>query len=332
VKLQQYLIVIFFFFTCVALGTISFLGHFNDYGGDVNKKNVGPKFDEVNESYIKKSEYYYLDHGIPFLKMDSDELTLSATNSKIFGFNPSGIVYHDNNPIFFQAKNFQLFLQKKEIILENNVEINFNLTKILSDKVNLYTKDNKVNALGNVKTTSTSDVDGSKILINSDMATGYLKDNHFEYRGHVNGTISRKKLYEKNVSFGTDFLSYLAPQNLVELQGNVVLTKENFKANALRGQIFLENYNKKLKYYALYDDVKIEERVISDGHLLDRKAFAEKLEGIMSEKKVVLTGYPKVFQEKDVIKGNRITIRENTETVEVDDANTSLLLKSEDQE
>ena len=45
---------------------------------------------------------------------------------------------------------------------------------------------------------------------------------------------------------------------------------------------------------------------------------------------MILTGLPKVFQEKDVIKGNRITIRENIETVEVDDAITNITLEREE--
>lgn len=47
----------------------------------------------------------------------------------------------------------------------------------------------------------------------------------------------------------------------------------------------------------------------------------------MSENKIILTGYPKVYQLKDVIKGNRIILREDNEVVEVDDANTNFILK-----
>ena len=330
-KLRQYFIVFTFLSGCIALWVLSWLGYFHDYGGDINKKLDGPKFDEVNESYIKKSEYYYIDKGIPFLKMDSDDLTLSTTNSKVFGINPDGVFYHEEDPIFFKAKNFQLFLEKKEMILENEVNVDLNETNLVSNKLHMYSNGSKVDAEGNVKTNTLTN-DSAKIFINSDLAMGLLKNNYFEYRGHVNGKTERKKAYEKNIAFKTDFLSYSGLVSLIELQGNVELTKENFKANSIRGQIYLENYNKKLKYYTLYDDVKLEERVYSDGHFLDRKGFAEKLDGMMSERKVILTGYPKVFQEKDVIKGNRITIRENIETVEVDDANTSILLKSEDDE
>jgi lipopolysaccharide export system protein LptA len=317
---------------CIALGTLSTLGHFNDYGDAVNKKVSGPKYDEVDESYLKNSEYYYLDHGKALLKVDSEELTISSTDGKIFGFNPVGIFYNNDEPIFFQSKNFLLFLKKQELILENQVDVNFNKTKFLANKIHLYSNGRKIEAHGDIQTTSQSDVDGGKILINSDLANGELQSKYFEYRGHVNGKIKRKKLYEESVSFGSDFLSYATIDNLIELKGNVLITKENSVAQSLRGEIFLENYNKKLKYYVLYDDVKLEEHVISNGHKLERKAFAEKLEGMASDKKIILTGFPKVFQGKDVIKGNRITIRENVETVEVDDANSSIILQDENKD
>ena len=53
-----------------------------------------------------------------------------------------------------------------------------------------------------------------------------------------------------------------------------------------------------------------------------RRAFSEKLEGLARDNKLILTGYPKVFQLNDIIKGNVITLRGNNEVVEVDDANT----------
>ena len=40
-----------------------------------------------------------------------------------------------------------------------------------------------------------------------------------------------------------------------------------------------------------------------EGISLERRAFAEKLECIMSENKILLTGNPKVFQKNDVIRG-----------------------------
>lgn len=129
------------------------------------------------------------------------------------------------------------------------------------------------------------------------------------------------------MSFTTDLMTLSAPKSEVEMKGNVTFKKGNLDASSNQGTLFLENYNKKLKYYSLSDDVKLQETLSLNGKPVMRKAFAEKLEGIISEKKVILTGLPKVFQEKDVIKGNRITIRENIETVEIDDANTNITLE-----
>lgn len=329
-KLRQYSIIIFFLGGCASLSLLSILGYFNNYGSDVNNKAAVPKYDQVDESYLKTSEYYYLDNGIPFLKVNTDELTLASTNSKIFGFNPVGIFYNNQEPVFFQSKNFLLYLNKQELILENNVELNFNKTKLLAEKIHMFSNNHKISAVGKIQSTSQSETDGGKVYINSDQASADLNNKNFEYKGHVDGRIQRKKVYEPNINFNSEFLSYNSLHNLIELQGEVVISRENSRAKALRGEIYLENYNKKLKYYALYDDVKLDELIIVNGNKLERKAFAEKLEGIVSDKKIILTGFPKVFQQKDVIKGNRIIIRENVETVEVDDANSSLILKADD--
>jgi lipopolysaccharide export system protein LptA len=59
----------------------------------------------------------------------------------------------------------------------------------------------------------------------------------------------------------------------------------------------------------------------------ERKAFAERLEGFGREQKMVLSGAPRVEMGKDVIKGYRITIRENVDLVEVDDAMSDVQVK-----
>ena len=73
--------------------------------------------------------------------------------------------------------------------------------------------------------------------------------------------------------------------------------------------------------------MKLREKVIVKGTRLERKAFAEKLEGVMSEDRIILTGFPRVLQGGDVIKGSRITLIENNELVEAEDANTNFELR-----
>ena len=62
-----------------------------------------------------------------------------------------------------------------------------------------------------------------------------------------------------------------------------------------------------------------------------RKALSERLEGVTSEEILVLTGYPKVYQMKDVIRGNRIILRRDSELVEVEDANSVFYFNEENE-
>ena len=64
----------------------------------------------------------------------------------------------------------------------------------------------------------------------------------------------------------------------------------------------------------------------STGKPLTRKAWAERLEGF-GEDRLVLSGAPRVEQEKDVVKGYRITLREKMEFLEVEDAMSDLSTK-----
>ena len=148
------------------------------------------------------------------------------------------------------------------------------------------------------------------------------------YVGNVKGQIHRKRPFEPTIFFESDQLKLNGPAAYIELISNVFLKKQEVKTWSRRGEIFLENYNKKLKYYVLYDDVRVEEKVVlADGRATIRKAFGEKLEGVVSEDKIILTGSPQVIQEKDTIKGNRITLKENNEVVEVDDSTSSFIIK-----
>ncbi len=335
-KFRQFSIIFLFFAICSGLVFLSYGGRFNTFG---QEHSVPPKeslHDTVDESFFKNVSYYSVESSKPFLELESVELSISAIDGVVISFNPSGTVYRYEKgsekslePILFQAKNSRALLKKKELYLENDVEIKMSNTHLTAQKVSILSAGEILNATNNVKTLSTIEKTSDEVLVNSQSAIYYPKLQTIEYQNKVTGSIKRKRVYEQNVSFATDFLTLKAPLSLIEMKGNVSLKKENLDAFANRGEVFLENYNKRLKYYALYDDVRLQETLVNGKKPLIRKAFAEKLEGLISEKKVILTGLPKVFQERDVIKGNRIIIRENVESVEVDDANTNITLEKD---
>jgi lipopolysaccharide export system protein LptA len=73
--------------------------------------------------------------------------------------------------------------------------------------------------------------------------------------------------------------------------------------------------------------VKVTETVKTPEGITTRNAFAERLEGFGREEKMVLSGAPRVEMGKDVVKGYRITIRENVDLIEVDDALSDVEVK-----
>lgn len=310
---------------------LTYSGRLDQYGENSVPDNVNKSAYDVDESFFKNIEYFLVDKGKPEITFTSNSLTFSTTDKKAISSNPKGEVYRELNedPIHFEAKLSNVNFEKKELHLENEVKVNLDNVELRSNLMKIFTSENLLVANGNVQTLSNSKNNSEQILISAGSAIYRPKISYFEYRDGVNGTLKRKKEYEESIRFKANNLDFDGLKSLANLKGEVHLMRENYDVFANQGTIYLENYNKKLKYYSFSDDVRLEERVKSDGRLFTRRAFSEKLEGIMSEKKIILSGLPKVFQDKDVIKGNLIVIRENVETVEVDDANTNITLKHE---
>jgi lipopolysaccharide export system protein LptA len=332
-KNRQYITIILFVISSLGLSLYSWVGHRES--DDSKNANAAAGATTSSESFFKFVEVYLVDKANPFLKLEATELMFSNSNTVLVGFNPDGVIYRRNErnieeePIFFKSKNSRMDTAAKQLNLDEEVSIEMGNTTLESKSAKITNNGALVEATTLVKTNTFDPKTNDKLNINSDYVLYRPKDQFFEYRNNVNGLVTRKREYEESVSFTTDLLTLYGLKSEVEMRGNVAFKKENLDAFANKGSVFLENYNKKLKYYALSDDVRLQERLILDGKPMTRKAFSEKLEGIISEKKIILTGLPKVFQDKDVIKGNRIIIRENIETVEVDDANTSITLEPE---
>jgi len=328
-KIKQYTIILLFFGIGFSICLLSFLGIFENYGAIIQGKKGPVAFEEINESFFKDVEYFLVEKNKPFIHFTSMDLTMAQKSQKVLAFRPKGRVYSEFNPegIGFEAFNGVVSLEKKELQLDKDVLVYDDVITIAAQKMLINASNSSLQAYQNISAKYKSKIEQDEISIKSNQMLYRLNDKFFEFQGSVEGQVKRKKIYEESLSFKTDFLTLEGQDSLVNLKGGVFLSLQNYEVQSNEGQIFLESYNKKLKYYALSDDVRLQERVNSGQRVFTRKAFAEKLEGFMTEKRVVLTGLPKVFQDQDVIRGNRITIRENNETVEVDDANTNIFLK-----
>ena len=277
----------------------------------------------TQETYFKKVDYFLLKDAKPHFSLNAKELVTNNTSKKSFFFNPDGHVFLDNGEKVFYKGDRGIYDQNIEkLVLNGNVDVKTGDTTANSNQMIYESLEDRVHLIGDVKTKMYYPEEKDWIFIDSEEAFMWPEARKSKYTGNVEGKVKRLRVYEDSLFFWSNELFMDMNTNKADLYGNVRMRKANLKASSRRGEIFLENYNKKVKYYALYDDVKLNEKITQGEQVITRKAFSEKLEGLPSEDRVILTGYPKVYQLNDVIKGNKIVLRQSTEVVEVDDANT----------
>lgn len=280
------------------------------------------------ENYFKSINYFITRDNEPALFLIADEL-LHNGETKLTSFtSPDGYFFtEDKDKIFYQGKTGSYVGENAHLTLKSEVKVTMNKMSTIGDKMDYFLNQDKIHVIGHVKSLGDRPETSEKIMINSDEAFFYPHKRHSHYISNVEGQVKRKRVYEENVDFSSNKLFFDEPRNFMELNGNVVVKKQLLTAKGHRGEVYLENYNKKLKYFVLYDDVKVTEKILLEGKTHIRRAYGEQLDGHMNENKIVLTGYPRAFQFGDVIKGNIITLRENNQVVEVDDSNTNFKIR-----
>lgn len=327
-KLTQWLSISVFVVTCGAIVSLSILGNWD--GGEFRKtKPNRPQAAQNQESFFKTVEYYFVKEFKKSLQLNAKELSIDNSTGRTLFLAPRGSAFTSKGEeIHYKGKTGVLKSGKEQLLLEGSVSMKLESSSFESDKLEYTMLTDKLVSIGNVRSYSKSQRTGDEIEIFSNHSVSYPKSEKSRYMGNVRGEIIRKRAYEDNIFFKSKSLDMDLSIHKIYLKENVLIKKQLFEATSYRGEIFLQNYNKRLKYFVLNDDVKVVETVkLSGSEQFTRRAFAEKLEGIVSEGKVVLTGSPKVYQFKDVIKGNKIVLRENNEVVEVDDANSRFDLR-----
>ncbi|MBI2522661.1 MAG: hypothetical protein HYV97_19730 [Bdellovibrio sp.] len=282
----------------------------------------------IDENYFQGVNYFNSKPGGTRLKLHAEEASILDKGNRVVFFSPKGQAETKAGQIFDYQGRKGLYLKANEyLMLEQDVDVTSVNMKLKSQMAEYFANKEKVVANGEVKSWALDARTKDRIRIFGDHMEWFVRQDSGEFTGHVDGTIKRQRAFEESVDFKCDFLKFNLLKSWIGLDGHVYLKKQDLTATSLHGEIFLENYNKKLKYYTLFDDVKVTEKLMVGGKPLVRRALSERLEGFMAENKVILTGSPKVFQETDTIKGNVIILRPDTEVVEVDDATTNFILK-----
>ena len=286
----------------------------------------------VEESILEKMNYFSLDQGRKVVSLSADSLRIVGQRDLYFTA-PDGLLYNENgDKIAYKAREGEFKNKRKELALDGDVKLSSPEGNYSAQ--NLYYNGSKgfLEARGNVQANVVDKTTNDQLRITSNYMNSWMKEERSLFIGDVKGKLSRKRAYEGSFTFSSEKMELNRLKSLVTLNKNVSLDRNNYHLEAQKAEIFLENYNKKLKYYVLYDDIKlVEELKLPSGASQTRRAFSEKLEGFMSQGKVVLTGAPSVQQGDDLIKGYQITLRENVELVEVEEAQSSFKLRQDEE-
>lgn len=312
-------------FMILCLGVIA-LGLSDRWDGGIFRgyENYQQDHQAGQESYFKMAHVFVMDGIVPKMQSKTRELVhfphLGQTH---FTFPIGSFFTSKGREVFFEGEKGQYFAEKEFLYLEKEVYMKSDEYEIWADRIEQDIVPNESKAIGNVKSQSFYETQGDFLQIESEWAKFWMDRDYSEYHKNVVGFIERKRSYEGRTDFKSDFLAANLKIGRSDLKGNVYIQRDQLKAWGRRGEIYLDNFNKKLKYYVLFDNVIVKEKVQSEtGSTFTREAFGEKLEGIVREDKMILTGLPRVYQLLDTIKGNIITLRRNSEIVEVDDSNT----------
>lgn len=321
--LRSIIIILFYAAANVAIITFSFT---TDSPEIISPQSTSPLIPEY--TVIENLDYFHLKNGIPQLSLAAQRM--SSVGEEMAEFeNPKGVYNHKekDKALRYQAEQGVYRKENELLVLKGDVKISSADSQYFAQRLDYFFKRDLLHGVGGVKYTGEDLKTKDSFNIEATSMRARPQKKLATFTGNVRGVMNRKKKYEGNMNFTSRELSLNSEKSLAHLEGNVTMTRPSYLITAGKADIFFENYNKSLKYFVLNDDVKVTETVNTAGKITQRKSYAERLEGFGREQKMILSGAPRVEQGADVIKGYRITIRENADLIEVDDAMSDVQVK-----
>ena len=286
-------------------------------------KNLAPEYTE-----IEKLNYFHLKDETPQMSLAAE--SMRSQGEEIAEFEtPKGVYNFEekNKTIKYSAEN-GIYRKKIEVLtLSGDVRVTTQEAVYTANNLKYFFNKDLIIGAGNVQFEGEDLKSKDQVTVTSETMRANPEAQLTTFKGNVKGSMQRKKKYEGKLNFASQELQLDGNKSLAHLEGNVRMKRDSYDITAGKADLYLENFNKSLKYFVLNDDVKVTEKLQTNEGIQERKAFSERLEGFGREQKMVLSGAPRVEMGKDVIKGYRITIRENVDLIEVDDAMSDVQVK-----
>ena len=323
--------VFLFVFICLFLTLFFLLSGWSHEGLLVSFKESEGEIVHSRESF-DRIHYFLFEKGKPRFHLEADYLTFKQKGlSGNFLSSQGSLITREGRLIEYKGDRGVFKREENALYLQGQVSFRSQNSHLETDHLVYHFDSARAFATGNVKSHHRDEENGYQIELESHKASFRWRREEAEYFSRVRGSIKRDTLYGEKISFSSNKINFSGKRGKMSAQGGLVIKKQAFRAQGQRGEIFWASQRKKLKYFVLYDDVRVSEKVRQGSRQFERKSFCEKLEGFMNDSKIILTGYPKVFQHKDVVKGNQIILRKDNEVIEVDGANMSFNFKKKEE-
>jgi lipopolysaccharide export system protein LptA len=324
--LRSIIVILFYLGLNAGILVVSFMQTGTEETFVKGSRDFSPDYTE-----IEKLDYFHLKNGLPQMSLTADSMKSKGEVYAEFQ-SPKGLYNYQQQKESLRYQG-DLGVYKKKLnylTLQGQVKISSEEAEYFADNFEYFFNQDLIRGNGHVKFVGEDLKSKDSVFIESQKMEAHPDKKQSVFTGSVKGFLARKKKYEGKVDFASDFLSVDGVSSYLHLDGQVLLKRGNYVVTSGKGDIYLENFNKSLKYFVLNDDVKLTEKLVTPQGVTERKAFAERLEGFGQEQKMILSGAPRVETGQDLIKGYRITIRENVDLVEVDDAMSDVQVKRED--
>jgi lipopolysaccharide export system protein LptA len=286
---------------------------------------------EQTPSQMEHLEYFHLDRGMPVLSLVADAMQ-SVGEERADFVKPRGLyaVGEKRSSLFYEADRAEYLQVRQRLELKGNVALSYEEANYLADQVVYYPPKDLMWGLGNVKLLQVFAKTGDTLNVTAQRMKAYPKKKWSTLTGNVVGEVTPRQKFKPRMDFRSQTLEAIGATSEMRLRKDVFFKRGDMQATSQNGDLFLENGNKRLKYFVLNDDVKLVEKLPPgpDGKPITRRAWSERLEGF-GQDRIVLSGAPRVEQGKDVVKGYQITLREQMEFIEVEDAMSDLSTKQE---
>ena len=282
--------------------------------------------------YFKKIKYYYFLWGEEEKRfhLSADELQNNIQTRKIVFLKPEGSIHlQQNRTLFYRGERGFFESKGDELHLRGQVHFSEGDSSMSCSRAIYGIEQKELKLRGNVVGLTRLSKHPSTIRISSGEALAQLLLGKVRYFGGVKGNVESFRIKGEKLLFSSEVLNMDLHRYRLDIIKDVVFRRDRFVAEGNRGEIFWSRHNKSVEHYLLHDNVKLKEKVASQSgdSFFEREAWAEKLEGVLNDNRVVLTGRPRVVQMEDVIKGNRIVLKKDSAVVEVYDANANFKLR-----